>query len=118
MNPQSHPRRIVWATRGRRWGFRFLRDGGETDPLPTYDRFIRELDDSPETWGRFGEVVALRFLDPDGRTDEAGRVIPHEVVVFPPEAAEIASFEDGKRLVWAAIWEEFARVWDLPQPPG
>ena len=28
---------LIWATRGRTWGFRFLRDGGFPDPLPVYD---------------------------------------------------------------------------------
>ena len=28
---------LIWATRGRTWGFRFLRDGGLEDPLDTYE---------------------------------------------------------------------------------
>jgi hypothetical protein len=63
-------------------------------------------------------MVALRFPDPLRRQDLAGRVIPHELVVFRPLADEIDSVEDGLRLVWPIIAEEFARVWELPKPPS
>jgi hypothetical protein len=62
------------------------------------------------------EMVALRFPDPQGRRDAAGRVIPHDFVVFPPLAAEIDSVEDGLRLVWPHVEDEFARVFEEPKP--
>jgi hypothetical protein len=114
---RDHDVRLIWATRGRTWGFRFLRAGGEEDPLRTYDRVFSELSDQPEAWGRVGDAVGLRFPDPDGRTDASGRIIPHELVVFGPDAGPISSLEDGRRLVWAEVADEFARVWDLPEPP-
>lgn len=110
--------RLIWATRGRTWGFRFLRDGGEEDPLRAYDLVFSELSDQPEAWGRVGDAVGLRFPDPCGRTDASGRVIPHELVVFGPDADPINSLEDGRRLVWAEVADEFARAWDLPEPPA
>lgn len=48
----------------------------------------------------------------------AGRVIPHEFVVFGPLADGIDSVEDGLRLVWPLVADAFARVWDLPKPPS
>jgi hypothetical protein len=56
--------------------------------------------------------VALRFPDPEGRKDAAGRVIPHEFVVFPPLADEINSVEDGLKKVWPLDSGRFAQVWD------
>ena len=110
--------RLIWATRGRTWGFRFLDDGGYPDPLAVYDKVFSALEDNPETSRRVGDMVALRFPDPEGRKDAAGRVIPHEFVVSGPLAEQIASVEDGLRLVWPHVSEEFARVWRLRKPPA
>ena len=62
-------------------------------------------------------MVALRVPDPLGRQDRAGRVIPHHFVVLPPLADEIDSVEDGLRLVWPVVADQFERVWELSQPP-
>lgn len=109
---------LIWATRGRNWGFRFLRDGGFQDPLPEYDAVFSGVEDEPEAWRRVAEKVALRFPDPLGRKDAAGRVIPHEFVAFGPLAEGVASVADGLRLIWPLVAEEFARVWDRPTPPS
>ena len=69
---------LIWVTRGRTWGFRFLRDGGFKDPLPVYEEAFSGVEDEPEVWNRVGEKVALRFPDPLERKDLAGRVIPHD----------------------------------------
>lgn len=110
--------RLIWATRGRTWGFRFLHDGGFPDPLLVYDAVFSGVEDEPEAWRRVAEKVALRFPDPQGRQDVAGRVIPHEFVVFAPLADGIDSVEDGLRLVWPLVADEFAQVWELPKPPS
>ncbi len=109
---------LVWASRGRDWGFRFLRDGGWPDPLPLYEAAFASIGDEPETWRRDGETVAVRFPDPLGRRDAAGRVIPHEFVVTGPSADGIDSAEDGRRLVWPLVAEQFAEIWELPKPPS
>jgi hypothetical protein len=114
---------LIWATRGRTWGFRFLRRGGFEDPLPIYDTAFSGLAERSEVrarvpgTGRHPELVALRFPDPLGRRDRAGRVIPHEFVVFPPLADAVRSVEDGLRLVWPLVADDFERVWELPKPP-
>ncbi len=107
---------FLWATRGRTWGFRFLRYGGLEDPLLAYDRVFSGVEDEPEACLRVGETVALRFPDPMGRKDIAGRVIPHEFVVFGPLADDIDSVEEGRRQVWPWVEDEFAQVWDLSEP--
>lgn len=109
---------LVWATRGRSWGFRFLLDGGHPDPLATYDRAFAGTEGERAVFKLAGTNVALRFPDPLGRRDEAGRVIPHDIVVQSPLADEVRSAEDGQRLVWTRLADTYARVWNLPQPPS
>lgn len=109
---------LIWATRGRSWGFRFLRDGGFPDPLPIYDHAFAGTEGEPTTFRRVGTQVALRFPDPDGRSDESGRVIPHDIVVLPPLADDIRSVDDGQRIVWPLIAGAFKSLWDLERPPS
>jgi hypothetical protein len=113
---------FIWATRGRTWGFRFLRDGGFEDPLPVYESAFSGVEDGLEAWRRVAktatlpEMVALRFPDPSGRRDQAGRVIPHDFVVLQPLAEEIHSVEDGRQLVWPLVADEFTQAWELSKP--
>ncbi len=109
---------LIWATCGRSWGFRFLLNGGLTDPLPAYDRVFAGLEDEPAAWRRATGKVALRFPDPLGRKDAAGRVIPHEFVVSGDLADRIESVEDGRQLVWPRVEAAYARVWDAERPPS
>ena len=109
---------LVWATRGRSWGFRFLLDGGHSDPLPAYERAFAGTEGESTVCRRVDGQVALRFTDPLGRRDEAGRPIPHDIVVLPPFADDVRSVDDGQRLVWPLLADTFARVWELPQPPS
>lgn len=104
---------LIWATRGRTWGFRFLRKGGYGDPLPVYDDVFAGVGDEPEVWRRVAAKGALRFLDPLGRQDRAGRIIPHDFVVIGPLADEINSVEKGRQLVWPQVAKDFDRVWNL-----
>ncbi len=117
MSSNDLPESLIWATRGRSWGFRFLLDGGESDPLSEYERSFAGLEDEPTTWRRTAGKVALRFPDPLGRKDSAGRVIPHEFVVSGDLADEMQSVEDGLHLIWPLVAEAYARVWDAKGPP-
>lgn len=109
--------KLIWATRGRSWGFRFLLDGGLQDPLPEYERCFAGLEDESLAWGRVHGKLALRFPDPEGRRDASGRVIPHEFVV-DREANDIESAEAGRQWVWPLVAEAYARVWDAERPPS
>lgn len=109
---------FIWATRGRAWGFQFLRDGGFDDPLPIYEEAFQGIPDAQSAIRRASETVALRFPDPLGRQDAAGRVIPHDFVVFGPLADQINSIEDGRNVVWPLVRGEFARLWRKPKPPS
>ncbi|MCD5341454.1 hypothetical protein LR392_04320 [Arthrobacter sp. AK04] len=109
--------KLIWATRGRTWGFRFLRDGGFPDPLVEYDKAFSHAEGELEVCRRVGEVVALRFLDPRGRQDRAGRIIQHDFVVYPPVAVTVGSVGDGMRQVWPFVAEQYEEVWNLPKLP-
>ena len=110
---------LIWATRGRTWGFRFLERGGFDDPLREYDVAFSGLDGQIEVCTQVDDRVALRFPDPLGRRDEAGRQIPHDFVVFPPLAEHVRSVEDGLQLIWnlPQVSSVFERIWALPGPP-
>lgn len=110
--------RLIWATRGRSWGFRFLLKGGLSDPLLVYERSFAGLRDEPTTCHRTPGKVALRFPDPLRRRDASGRVIPHEFVVFGDLADEIESVADGIQKVWPLVADTYARVWDAEGPPS
>lgn len=108
---------MIWATRGRTWGFRFLRKGGLDDPLPLYEAASAGLDGLPEGVARVGDRVALRFPDPAGRTDRSGRVIPHDFVLMGDLAARVHSVADGVQEVWPLVADEYAQVWERPTGP-
>ena len=110
--------RLIWATRGRNWGFRFLLDAGLSDPLPEYERAFGELADEPAVWGRTGRVVAVRFPDPEGRRDAAGRVIPHEFVVLGDGADAVNSVYDAEQRLWPLVEQSFEHVWDADTAPS
>lgn len=108
--------RMIWATRGRDWGFRFLRDGGFVDPLIEYQKTFSEVDESSEICCFVKDRVALRFPDPLGRRDRSGRVIVQEFVLLDPETG-LDSVGDARELVWPEVRDEFAAIWMLPEPP-
>jgi hypothetical protein len=118
VSAQDLPESLIWATRGRSWGFRFLLNGGQSDPLLDYERCFAGLEDEPTTWRRSAGKVALRFPDPLDRKDAAGRVIPHEFVVSGDLTDEIESVEDGLHQIWPLVAGAYARVWDAEGPPS
>lgn len=110
--------RLIWATRGRYWGFRFLESGGFDDPLAEYESAFSDFEDDPEVFAKVGDRVVLRFADPLGRRDSAGRMIPHAFVVFPPDAARVSSLEEGIEIVWRRrqVQDRYRRIWDQAKP--
>lgn len=107
---------FIWATRGKNWGFRFLRTAGRSNPLEVYEAAFSGAEDTTEAFQVKADTVAFRFLDPDKRRDAAGRAIPHEFVLFPPLPGKVSSVEDGFHLVWPLVKDDFARDWEQPQP--
>jgi hypothetical protein len=113
----ARPTDLIWATRGRSWGFRFLLDAGFEDPLQEYERAFTGLSDPTTAWRREGEDVALRFPDPLARRDAAGRVIPHEFVVLGDLAVAVGSVDEGIERIWPLVDHAYARVWDTDTAP-
>ncbi|GLY18164.1 hypothetical protein Kisp01_51780 [Kineosporia sp. NBRC 101677] len=108
---------LIWATRGRSWGFRFLLNGGLPDPLAEYERAFADVADEPAACHRGDGRVALRFPDPEGRRDTAGRPIPHEFVVSGPLAETINSLDDALHTIWPMVADTYAGIWDTDHPP-
>lgn len=108
---------LIWATRGRSWGFRFLLDGGFADPLPEYERAFDGISEASKAWSLRHDVVAVRFTDPLTRRDASGRVIPHEFAIYGRLADQIGSVDDAIRLVWPLVDDVYGRLWDRDSPP-
>lgn len=108
---------MIWATRGQKWGFRFLDDGGFDDPLPRYEEAFSAASTDSEVFQKINNGVVVRFLDPEGRIDRAGRMIPHELVLSGPLAEQIGSVEDALRIIWPILAGIYERVWALPKAP-
>ncbi len=117
MSASLSPTQLIWATRGHSWGFRFLLDAGFDDPLAEYERAFADVTDGPTACAISGGRVALRFPDPQGRRDSAGRSIPHEFVLIGELARQVRSVDDGLRQVWPFVEDAFARTWMLPTAP-
>ena len=104
--------KFIWATRGKTWGFRFLADAGLADPLPVYEQAFAGAGSASELCKQLPQYTVLRFPDPLGRKDSAGRVIPHEFVLFADAAAQVSSVELGLELVWTEVSEQYADIWE------
>lgn len=109
---------LIWATRGRSWGFRFLLDGEESTPLITYESAFLGTDAETKLCRRANDRLALRFLDPFNRADASGRIIPHDFVVPHPTSSRINSVDDGLREIWPLVADIYDRVWDAEKPPS
>lgn len=109
--------RFIWASRGAKWGFRFLSSAGLADPLPVYEAAFGAVGDNPEVIRKSINSVALRFDDPLQRRDQAGRIIPHEFVLFV-DPTLVRSLDDGRHLIWPEVAGRFARIWNEEEPSG
>ena len=107
---------FIWATRGRTWGFQFLRSGGSADPLLDYEDVFSDAGDAVEGCWNKNDRVGLRFLDPRARKDRSGRVISHEFVLSGASVAGVKSVQDGLQLVWPQVEDEYADIWERPTP--
>lgn len=109
---------FIWTTRGRDWGFRFLKSGGEAEPLDLYEPVFESAGPADSVCFHTDGVVGLRFPDPLGRADHAGRIISHEFVLWGELAERVGTVEEGLAEVWPLVADEYAAVWDSPPPPG
>lgn len=108
---------FIWSTRGHDWGFRFLNSGGEAEPLDLYEAVFESIGNEDSVCAHVGGVTGLRFPDPLGRTDHAGRVVTHEFVLRGELTERVNTVEDGLAEVWPLVADEYAAVWDSLTPP-
>ena len=107
--------RSSWPT--RKQGRETPPSRGAEDSLLTYDElFDAAHDQRPEVFRRLGDKVALRFPDPEQRTDAAGRLNPHEFVLSGPQADGANSLEEGKDRIWPLVAAEYAEAWNATGP--
>lgn len=109
---------LIWATRGRAWGFTFLRNGGLADPLPTYEAGFPADAPEPAAFRRVGDKVAVRLADPEGRCDRSGRTIVHEFIIDGDLAEQVVDEDDTLEIIWPLVRDTYTAVWDLPTAPG
>lgn len=110
------PGSYIWATRGREWGFRFLRDGGYADPLPVYETAFDGVAEQRTVIRRVGDVLVIRFLDPEGREDHARRPISHDFVVRATASSPLPDMTVAARVAWESVADEYAGMWNAEAP--
>lgn len=103
---------LMWATRGKDWGFRFLDDGGELDPLLIYKQAFADRELAGEFVLIRPEFTATRMFDPLGRTDHAGRIIPHDFVLRGQFAEGVTTLEDVQETIWPLVEKRYEAIWD------
>lgn len=109
---------LLWATRGRDWGFRFLIRGDFADPLPEYDRVFAGHNGRPEVYVGIADKVGLRFADPEDRRDRSGRVISHDFVLEGALGDRVTSVKAGIEIVWPRVAARYASVWSSETTPS
>lgn len=108
------PGSFVWATRGRDWGFRFLRDGGYEDPLPVYEEAFEGNANLSEFCAHVNGWLVVRFRDPRGRLDRSGRPIAHDFVILRQASGELPAVSEAEQVAWNSVAKDYERIWDLP----
>lgn len=103
---------MIWATRGKSWGFKFLMDGGYEDPLPVYEEVFEQHLQEPQYWCFTSGRSALRFPDPLNRKDAAGRLILHDFVILESDLDAHSTYEDARERVWSQVAETYEELWD------
>lgn len=103
---------MIWATRGKNWGFKFLMDGGYSDPLPAYEEVFEAYSMETEFWYSLPDRAGLRFPDPLHRKDSSGRLIFHDFVILDRELMEIRTFQEARELVWSQVEKRYSELWD------
>ncbi|WP_430591393.1 hypothetical protein [Humidisolicoccus flavus] len=69
-------------------------------------------------FGQYDEFAVLRFADPEGRQDSAGRLIPHEFVLIKGDYPHFTSLNQARDFIWPQVLDEYALVWNSDVAPG
>jgi len=115
---------ILWSTRGKEWGFRFIHKPEKYSEFSEliYQKIFPTDERVPVKWwgcirlpgSQVVNYVACRFFDPDNRwTDSAGREIPHELLVLLDDnrASEIVDL-DWELTIFEDVREYYRVVYE------
>lgn len=111
----SDPTDIIHSSRGRELGYRFVKQGGLKDALHEYESAGFTGSEGGDVFRRYGahaEKIAARFTDPEGRKDQSGRPILHEVIVPSSMTDGINSLEDIRQKIWPLLKTEYDAVYN------
>lgn len=101
---------VAHLSRGKDYGFRVIQSGGSSDAVSSADSVFGEDASGSSMPGNFekkeGHVLST-FLDPEGRKDRAGRVIPHTVVVPPSQSSGLNSSKDVQDKIWPKLKDNY-----------
>ena len=100
---------VAFTSRGRDYGFMFLDSGGSDDPVRDITGHFgaRVFEQDAGYFRKKDGVVGANFLDPEGRKDHAGRVIPHFVVVPKTMSKGINNIDDVVTKIWPKLKDRY-----------
>lgn len=97
------PTSVVYSSRGKNMGFTILESGGTNKPIEVLER-AGLTTGNEEAFKRLPDgSIGAHFFDMKGRTDRAGRRIPHSLVIPPVKAEGINTLDDVKKKVWPTL---------------
>lgn len=109
---QGNPTSVLHASRAKNTGFKVLKDGSTMSPLSAVSKVFGEEDPKVGTFKRTADgLVGVVFNDPQGRTDRAGRVIPHMVVIPKEHAIRVGTYDAAVRKAWSLVKDSYEDHW-------
>lgn len=103
----EEPMDLIHATRGKTKGFTFLKQGGVPTFLQEYENAFGHDSGQTGVFKKVGGKIAVSFLDPDGKKDFAGRLIPHEILIPKSMAHGINNVDDVMEKIWPLLKDQY-----------
>jgi hypothetical protein len=104
----DEPTSILHASRGKTKGFRFFKTGDLAEPYPAYEKAFGTDSFTDGLFERYdGGKIAASFLDPDGRNDQSGRRISHQVIVPKSMSSGVNNIDDVKKNIWPLLKDTY-----------
>ena len=111
----SEPIDVIHGTRGKNKGFTFLKKGGVPTFLEEYETMFGVDSSESNIFKRQGGKIGASFLDPDGKKDFAGRVIPHQIIIPKSMTQGINSLDDVKSKIWPLLKDQYESYYHTPK---
>jgi hypothetical protein len=98
------PTDIVFYSRGKNKGLRFMQNGGTPTPLAEFGKgFQGDYDQPMDYFHKYEGKIAVVLKDPEGRKDHAGRYIPHNLIIPKSMAPGIDNIDDVVEKIWPKL---------------